>query len=463
MRSLPFVLASTCLVALGFAPPSMAAGYGTLDLTFGSAGTATYDFGTIENGADKAAAVLPRADGSFYVVGTVRDPLYGRSSIAIVRYSRDGTIDASFAPVVAKGHEHDFEVFDAALEADGHIVIGANLFEGIYDGGLAVCRFTPEGARDYEFGWSSEHPCAVAGMSGEALLVHSSGMIVVAGGGPRLVGIRSDGDRENSFGESGYADLGYVPGYDGNGRSFNDVVEDDDGRLVAIATVRLTDTQDTSFAVARFTSDGQLDEDFDGDGIRVESSSLAPHPFDDKDDATAVATLPDKSVVVAGTARYSSDARSRVVAFKLKENGKPDPTFNGGNPFDYEICVSKWHTGCVTQVSDMDVLPSGQIAISGSVAPLFGPPMQRMFALGLTHDGKPDPAFGSGYPNVAVTLIAHGNVDASTQDAAADIALQGERILIGGYATMANDNVDLALARLRGRETAIFASSFEGE
>src|SRR5215470_16341979 len=81
------VLAPT--LVSGQTPP--AEGSGTLDASFGTGGLVTTDFGGF-NTAARAVAVQP--DGKIVAAGVAA--VNGFADIAVARYNRDGTLDASF-------------------------------------------------------------------------------------------------------------------------------------------------------------------------------------------------------------------------------------------------------------------------------------------------------------------------------------------------------------------------------
>src|SRR5262249_43434080 len=122
---------------------------GTLDPTFGSAGTAV----TAVSGKkfEFAQNLFIAPDGSLVAVGPLYDP--GDSEeVVLLPYAASRTPDSSFG--VAGVVIQSFEEFDrpvaSAMQADGSVVVAVNTF-GVGTGAV-LARFAPDGTLDPTFG-----------------------------------------------------------------------------------------------------------------------------------------------------------------------------------------------------------------------------------------------------------------------------------------------------------------------
>lgn len=184
---------------------------GTPDLTFGLGGRVTTD---LSSGFDGAEAVLIQPDGKIVAAG------WGSigALAALARYNSDGSLDQTFGDagkVFAPGEgSGPFELFAAALQADGKIVVagGYNNFQ--------LTRLLPTGSLDPSFGnngtvddvFSTE-------TTARAIAIQPDGRIVTAGlmcsylcQGVNSRGLEdgfaisrhlSDGSSDSSFGSAG--------------------------------------------------------------------------------------------------------------------------------------------------------------------------------------------------------------------------------------------------------------------
>ncbi len=177
---------------------------GSLDRSFGDGGEVTTRLAC-------ANAAVVQADGRVILAGTLGAGGAGRR-LAIARYTRAGSLDASFGhggwAIPALGGRYAASA--AAAQPDGKLVLAASSGNR-----LALVRYTRRGAPDPSFGDSGQVVAAGRGDKGaEALLVGGDGKLVVAGTarspGSHLDRFavsryRSDGSPDRSFGDGGEA------------------------------------------------------------------------------------------------------------------------------------------------------------------------------------------------------------------------------------------------------------------
>jgi uncharacterized delta-60 repeat protein len=168
---------------------------GTLDASFGTGGTVTTDFAGERSRQDRAFSVAVQPDGKIIAAGqaTIRS-----FDFALARYNRDGTLDASFGTGGTVTTSFGNGSFDfarsVALQPNGKIVAaGQVLFIGGFD--FALARYSRDGTLDASFGTGGTVTTDFAGSDDGALSVgvQPNGKIVAAGqaiiGGRILFGL----------------------------------------------------------------------------------------------------------------------------------------------------------------------------------------------------------------------------------------------------------------------------------
>jgi uncharacterized delta-60 repeat protein len=187
---------------------------GSLDPTFGGDGKVTTGFGAYE----AAYGVAIHTDGKIVVAGLKNMSSCCHADFALARYNTDGTLDTNFdgdGRVVTDVGPDDYdEAFDVALQRDGKIVASgiSGSLTGDYPSNFALARYNTNGSVDGSFD--------------------------------------GDGRVVTDFGASDDA---------------QGVEVQDDGKIVAAGSSR-DGGGDSSFALARYNTDGSLDSSFDVDG-----------------------------------------------------------------------------------------------------------------------------------------------------------------------------------------------------
>jgi uncharacterized delta-60 repeat protein len=271
---------------------------GTLDNTFGTRGKVATDFvNSPESGAD---AVAIQRDGKIVVVGNVCFGDCLTFEMAVVRYNRNGSLDATFGVsgrVVISFRNGDLNGAEAvAIQSDGKIVIA---------GYSAVARVNVDGSLDSSFGTNG-----LVDLEGEAssVAIQSDGKIVIAGGfiASTVARFNVDGSLDSSFGTNGLVDL------EGEARS---VAIQSDGKIVVAGTAR------PRIFLARINNDGSPDSAFGSDGTVTTTigSSL--------DAADSVAIETDGKIVVGGSTYNKNLSKSKFAVVRYNRNGSLDTSF----------------------------------------------------------------------------------------------------------------------------------------
>ena len=99
---------------------------GALDVSFGSGGMVTTDFGLTFG--DEATAAALQSDGKIIAAGSVQIDVNGRTAFALARYTSTGALDGSFgfggrqATPFTSADGHDSQAEGVTLQSDGKIV-----------------------------------------------------------------------------------------------------------------------------------------------------------------------------------------------------------------------------------------------------------------------------------------------------------------------------------------------------
>lgn len=394
------LLAAAVVAAVALAAP------GDLDPGFGGDGTVTTEIGSYGRAA-WAVAIQP--DGKVVVGGRAE------YRFALARYTSDGSLDPTFdgdGMVTTQVGGYSESAYDIALQQDGKIVAVGSTAPGGYCCQFAVARFNPNGSPDTSFDGDGKVVTPFAGLTEAfAVAIQPDGKIVVGGhayspiggGGFALARYNADGSLDTTFDGDGKVVTSF-PGSTSDD-AISAIAIQPDGKIV----VSGSGGPGHDFLVARYTTTGNLDVGFDGDGTVATD-------FGGYDRGEDLAIQPDGRIVVAGTgnerlgiARYTSDGSLDT---SFSEDGKATTSFPAQGVY------SMRGYGVALQ-------PNGKIVAVGSAFPEYG----EHFAL-VRYDatGAVDTAFG----NAGVVTTEFG--PAAIYPSANDVALQpnGRIVAAGG-------------------------------
>jgi uncharacterized delta-60 repeat protein len=274
---------------------------GSLDQTFGNNGSVQTTFG---DPTAAAKAVVLQADGKIIVVGVSGAGSYSElNDFALARYNPDGSLDQSFG-TGGKVKTHFPGVFNTgssatsvALQPDGKLVVGGHYKNERTPHQFALARYNPNGTLDSSFGQAGKVMTRMG--LGDAfsfgIALQSNGGIVLAGYSDTtqnhdfsLAGYTSNGTLDSSFGTGGLVTTDF-------GGATDDIAYaltmQGDGKLVVAG--RTGEYPALDFGLARYNSDGQLDQTF-GTGGKMATN------FSSSDQAYAVALQSNGKIVLAG-------------------------------------------------------------------------------------------------------------------------------------------------------------------
>jgi uncharacterized delta-60 repeat protein len=250
-----FIFALILTISLSLAAQ---AAPGDLDTTFGNGGKVLTNIGI----TDRAWATVIQPDGKIVVAGQS----YSNSppTYALVRYKSDGSLDTDFGTNGRVVTARDGIVYALALQPDGKIIAG----------GSGLTRFNANGSVDNSFGTNGTVTTGVGLyiQAVRAVAVQADGKIVAAGYSVEpnnslnftLVRYNTNGSLDSTFGTNGIV----VTQVSTSDDSIYSVVIQPDGKIVAAGS-SLTQFVGYYFALARYNTNGSLDSSFGTNGIVV--------------------------------------------------------------------------------------------------------------------------------------------------------------------------------------------------
>lgn len=400
MKNLSKILLALCMLS-NFANDSFASVPGTLDTTFNAGGiepgTVSTTIGSF-TGFSLGQSVAIQPDGKIVVAGYV-DVGGGVTNFAVARFNTDGTLDATFnatgpLPGTVSTPIENFtgssQGLSVALQQDGKIVVSGNVNIGGGVTNFAVARFNTNGTLDTTFN--------------------------AAGPRPGTVSTPIDNFTGSSSGQS--------------------VAIQQDGKIVVAGYVD-TGGFITNIALARFNTNGTLDTTFNAGGFRpgTEAKTVTGST---SSDGMSVALQQDGKIVVAGDATVGG--LSEVAVARFNTDGSFDTTFNA--------------TGTLTTTIDslpnafgraVGIQQDGKIVVGGFV---FDAGLLQFAVARFLTNGAPDStlnAEGTTQPGTEIITISSALF---AEDLSVAIAMQNEKIVLGGVAAFGPGDFKFAVARL---------------
>jgi len=230
---------------------------GSIDRTFGDSGAHVVAF----NGFDEQPTALGiQPDGKIVVAGWTLAPFGGGYDFAVARFNTDGSLDTTFGVagtvttdfLASDGSGADNYAYALGIQSDGKIVVGGVKHLHSNDD-FALARYNSNGSLDGTFGDGGRVTTDFSDDDAAyAVAIQADGKIVAAGGGSagpsglRLARYNANGSLDTSFGNGGKV------------TSLNDATGlalQPDGRIV-------TSSDANGFVVRRFTSAGAPDLTF---------------------------------------------------------------------------------------------------------------------------------------------------------------------------------------------------------
>jgi uncharacterized delta-60 repeat protein len=432
--AMPFYfLVATIVIAVSlFAPHRTEAAAGDLDPRFGNGGVAITDFAQTD---DYAYSVAVQADGKIVLSG--QSGVYPDLHSALVRYNRNGRLDSTFGTggkVVARFNANSDYLFKVALQSDGKIVAVGSTSATAF----LLARFNADGSLDQTFGTNGSVETTFGDQTAEARAValQADGKIVVVGVSGAgsyselndfaVARYNSNGSLDQTFGTGGKVKT-HFPGVGNTGSNATSVALQSDGKLVVGGYHKQSDRTPHEFALARYNSNGTLDSAFGQSGKVMTRVGLGDaYSF-------AIVLQSNGRIVLAGYSTTTLDHDFSLVGYTA--NGTLDSTFGNGG-----FVTTDFSGGTDDIAYAMTMQSDGKLVVAGRT----GDYPENDFAVARYNgDGHVDQTFGVGGKVVS---------DFSSVDQAYGVALDSNgKIVLAGVAFANGANFDFTAARYLGR------------
>ena len=253
------------------------------------------------SGNDFANDVSIQSDGKIVVGGYTDNG--STSYFALARYNTDGSLDKTFSSDGKQTTNFGFYAElgnSVAIQNDGKIIIAGSVFTGSnYDAvDFAVARYNTDGRLDNTFGKNGKQLTDLDSSDdfGSSVIIQDDGKILIAGrtwngikNNVALVRYNADGTLDNAFGNNGKQVSDFGPAdYFGEAAALQP-----DGKIIVAGYTQIANVG-SSFALARYTTDGKLDTTFNKTGLRTKDFGGGFEV------ATSVAIQNNGKIIVAG-------------------------------------------------------------------------------------------------------------------------------------------------------------------
>jgi len=398
---------------------------GTLDPTFGSNGKVLTDFA---GNQDYGWSFVLLPDGSVVAAGTVT---LANLDFGLTKYSSDGSLDVTFGnsgKVSLDFDSKDDWATKVLLQPDQKLILCGHTSNGT-DDDFAMARFNSDGSPDLTFGEGGKvvQPVGPEYDHVNGATLQPDGKIVLVGVSGQyypsqdvaIARFNSDGSLDNTFANGGKLILNLGQWSE----EARDIAVLSDGKLL-ISGYTNVDAINYNFLVLRLNSDGSYDNSFGTNGIKITNGGMTACG------GYGLTVLPDGRFYVAGVYDFSN-SYDFVVARYLAD-GTPDPLFGNGG-----FVITGYNT--YDMAKSVVVQSDNKVIIAGYSG--FWP--QADFALVRYHEnGTKDESFG----NAGVVFTDFG----ALYDMALELKIQPDgKIIAAGYANNGS-NYDFALARYIG-------------
>ncbi len=357
---------------------------GSPDNSFNGNGKLLEDY---KQGYTQLNATAVQNDGKIVVAGYAWNG--NNYDFAVARYNDKGIPDSSFSD---DGKQlTDFDSTDnygyaVAVQQDGKIVVA-----GKSNNQFAVARYNTDGSPDNTFNGTGKVIFSIGFADNcNSIALQADGKIVLAGFSfidtnydsafYAIARLNSNGSPDNTFGVNSkkLTNLGFAKDF------ANSIAIQTDGKIIASGYSYVNGND--NFSVARFNTDGSLDNTFSEDGIQYNSFGI------DDYFGESLAVQNDGKIIVAG---YSQNIFGNSTAFavaRYKTDGSLDSSF-GNNGFQSTDVGFNMEYGLSVAING-----DGRIAVGGT---------NDNFAVVLYNsDGTPDNTFSN--DGIQITNIGLG-------------------------------------------------------
>jgi uncharacterized delta-60 repeat protein len=309
-----------------------------------------------------------------------------RTATLLVRGAA-GAADTTFATagkLITSVGTNGIAVKSTVVQADGKILVG-----GQSDNDFLALRLGEAGALDPTYGTNGTVTVDLRIAGGLASVDSAGGMALTPSGQAVLGGYRSNmldntygvarltvaGALDPTFDTDGYATPGFVPAGANSQTAFGVAVQTD-GRILLAGSVLRDPAKPTEAIIARFKTNGALDDTFGNDtaGFFYGRSQTTSN------DSCETVTVARDGKILAACA--GDDGGNHPVALRLLLNGQPDTAFGPGAAGYSPIPLFGG------SAHDIHELADGRLLLTGATAD------GRLFVVRLQSNGTIDSSFG---------------------------------------------------------------------
>ena len=416
---------------------------GIIDNSFGINGKVFTQVGT---STDVAKSVLLQDDGKIIAAGYSYNG--ANYDFSIARYDTNGFLDESFGTIGRTitniGITNDY-AYSAAIKSDGKIVLaGYSYNKNDYD--IAIVQYKSDGIIDSSFGTNGivTTPVGSANDYAYSIAIQNNGNILAAGyseasmifnstgkftapnkpsagieHNSTLVSYNPDGTLDESFANSGIALSQVGESY----TSLSSAAIQSSGKILVAGSF----TSPNSLGIARFNSDGTIDNTFLDNGSKSYSpmtSSFSTY--------TSIKIQNDNKIVLGGYVYFSGQKSSFVIS-RADSNGNPDPNF-GNNGYTITSMDSSVAIQSLAIQNDDKIVAIGNSFSEGEV---------HFVLARYNTDGNLDNTFGINGIVITPSLTGYKH------DYSTSILIQNNsKIIVAGNASNSNEN-KFALVRYK--------------
>jgi uncharacterized delta-60 repeat protein len=311
----------------------------------------------------------------------------GRGHFGLVRFNTDGSLDSTFGTDGKVIIEFENSTINSiAIDSNGKMVVGGYIANTLINNDFLLARYNIDGSLDTTFGSngkvSTDFGIIDDSGSGDdrinSIVIDNNGKIVVGGYTNNGNGLTRDfalaryninGSLDDTFGSNGKV----TTFFGNNHEEANSIRIDSDGKIVAGGFA--VNATHFDFALARYNTNGSLDDTFDGDGkVTTDWASQSG--------IHSIAIYNDDKIVVAGFVNtgpmgmygiplYSGSGDFLLARYNI--DGSLDTTFgsNGKVTTDWGSDTISSHYDVITSIaidSNSKIVAGGNTNFGSAIA-----------------------------------------------------------------------------------------------
>ncbi len=329
---------------------------GTIDTTFGNNGSVS---GPIGNGDDQAFDIIQQADSKILLVGAYDNNI--ERDVFIRRYDSTGTLDAGFGNggMVSTDFQNgsDDIALRVRIQPDGKILVCGSSADNLNNtSSIILLRYNSNGTLDSTFGNGGKVSFGqlMGDQFASQFALQTSGKIVVVGATDDVNGLSdilvlrflSDGSLDNSFNVDGIFTFDLL-GDDEEGWA---LALQPDGKILVGGLGSTINGEDD--LLLRLDSTGNLDPSFNSTGILTKDHNQS------LDYITSILIQADGKIITIG---QSYNLKEKISLSRYLSTGADDNVFGNGGSFLYSLGNDDCNSNSAILQADNRIVITGSI------------------------------------------------------------------------------------------------------